>query len=224
MKEKLEKLNQRIHMVCGKAGRDPDRLRLIAVSKMQPLAKIEALFRLGQKEFGENYAQELQEKALALASTDIRWVFIGRLQSNKIKRIVQFADEIQSVTDIKQASLISRYASEFKKEPYPIYLSVNLGGEVSKAGVGLAQVMDLCQTVQDQFPNLCVEGLMCIPPIYESGEEEKRTQAYRSLRESADHIGKGCLSLGMSKDLEAAIFAGSNCLRIGSDLFGSREK
>ncbi|MBI2602609.1 MAG: YggS family pyridoxal phosphate-dependent enzyme [Deltaproteobacteria bacterium] len=212
-------VKQRIENACANAGRSPSSVRLLAVTKAQPETKIRALHELGQREFGENYCNELEVKAAKLPN--LRWVFIGTLQSNKIQRIVRVASEIQTVSSLKHARYIARYAEEFGKTPFPIFIEVNAGEEATKSGVLLKDVPALAQEIVKNFPQLALQGIMSIPPdaIEASGQAE---DLYRSLRTAADSVGAGKLSLGMSKDLELAISMGSDVVRIGTALFGER--
>ncbi len=209
------------------AQRNPDEIELLAVSKGQPASKIEALTRLGQWYFGENYAQELLEKANSLASLPIRWSFIGALQSNKIRRIVEVAHEIQTVTDLRHARLIAKAAEEFNKNPFPIYIEVNVSNETSKGGIPLSTVQDFYHEIQRDLPAVQVMGLMAIPAQEyadpPAGEPVIVPEIYQSIRSASRSIGAGKLSLGMSGDRRMAIEAGTDLLRIGTAIFGSRQ-
>jgi pyridoxal phosphate enzyme (YggS family) len=215
-------VKERISRSCSRAGRALEAIRLLAVSKHHSLAKIEDLYHAGQHEFAENYLSELSLKAAALKNLAISWVFIGRLQSNKIKRIVEIADEIQSAASIKHLEYIARYAKEAGKCPYPVYLEVNAGDEASKGGWQLGQLESLGESLLTRFPELALQGIMAIPPRFAEEGSSAQVQLYTRLRRAADKVGKGKLSLGMSEDLEAAIAAGSDCVRIGTALFGER--
>ena len=221
LKENYIKIQNAIHE-ARKQSKDQKEVRLLAVSKKQSIEKVEALFELGQKEFAENYLQELKIKAKAFSGP--LWVFIGRLQSNKIKQIVSLCSEIQSVSSFEHARQVASAAREFKKVPYPVYLLVNLGGESSKDGVLLSDVEEFSKKLEEHFPELKIEGLMSIPPRVDfSLEEDRATKMYNELWEKAKIVGQGKLSLGMSEDLEQAIRAGSDCVRIGTALFGIRK-
>ncbi len=221
LKENYIKIQNAI-LEARKKSKDQKEVRLLAVSKKQSLEKIKALFELGQKEFAENYLQELKIKAKILRGPS--WVFIGRLQSNKIKEVVGLCSEIQSVASFEHARRIATAAREFKKTPYPVYLLVNLGKEDSKDGVLLSDAEGFAKKLEENFPELKIQGLMSIPPRVDfSLEQEKSSKKrYAELWEKAKVIGQGKLSLGMSDDLEQAILAGSDCVRIGTALFGIR--
>ena len=196
---------------------------LIAVSKLQPIDKIIALHRLGQRKFGENYAQELADKAKALEGLEIEWIFIGHIQSNKIRKIVSCANEIQTVASFSHAQQIARHAKDLGKVPYPIMLEVNAGEELSKSGQALDQIKPLADQIASELPELRVRGLMAIPPdIYSDAACSAVPLLYQELRTLADQIGDGLLSLGMSNDMRLALESGTNFVRVGTALFGSR--
>lgn len=201
--------------------------RLIAVSKTHSPADIVAAWQAGQHDFGENYGQELAQKRAALAAyKDLHFVFIGRLQSNKIKAIVRDADEIQSLADIRHARLIAKAAAESGRAPYPVYYLVNPGDEPTKDGLRLAELTAFHRQVVAELPELAPQGIMAIPPPLTAADENlssvKPPPLYQQLRQLASATGRGLLSLGMSDDLQAALAAGSDCVRIGTAIFGRR--
>lgn len=229
LSERLAACQKKISLIATETGRAGADLRLLAVSKTHPPESIAQLHALGVREFGENYAQELALKSEALQNQDIRFVFIGSLQSNKIPLIVRHAAEIQSVASLKHASLIAKEAAKIGKTPYPVYILVNAGDEASKSGVPLPEAISLAHAISRSCPDLSLEGIMAIPPPLDENRLTspspglKVPALYRELRSLADQIGRGRLSLGMSDDLEEAIAAGSNCIRIGTALFGPRQ-
>ena len=206
--------------------------RLIAVSKGQSPEKIRDLYQRGQREFGENYLQELEVKAAGLADLpDLRWIFIGQLQSNKIQRIVAVASEIQTAASEKHLRYIDRYAREAGKHGFPLFIEVNSGGEASKAGVTADGVPELVAKVAvgDGMTGIRLQGIMAIPPVEITDEDfslaqKEPPELFRSMRRLADTVGMGKLSLGMSSDYRTALAAGSDCVRIGRSLFGERQK
>ncbi|NRA44364.1 MAG: YggS family pyridoxal phosphate-dependent enzyme [Oligoflexales bacterium] len=227
MKANFDQANKRIVEAASKHSRDPSRIRLMAVSKFHPAGKVADLAALGQTYFGENYAQELIDKSVELSALPITWSFIGQLQSNKIKKIVLHADEIQSVAKLKDAQLIERYVCEKECDHYPIYLCINAADEPQKRGASMQEARELAAQIEDQCPHLTLKGVMAIPPPLASLEICPETQIphlYSRLRKLADSVGQGLLSLGMSQDLEAAIAAGSDIVRLGTALFGERPK
>lgn len=215
-----ETILQRIQNACTRCGRSPSSVRLIAVSKAQPPERILDLHNLGQMDFGENYCHELEAKSSKLPST-LHWVFMGTLQSNKIQRIVKVASEIQSVCSLKHARYIARYADEFRKVPFPIFLEVNAGQETTKSGVLLEDLPILAEQIAHDFPQLSLQGIMAIPPDHL--DDRQAEHLYRRLRHAANSVGAGKLSLGMSRDFEIAIQTGSDIVRIGTALFGERQ-
>ena len=193
------------------------------MSKRQPVEAIVEAYELGQRKFGENYAQELSEKAEALKELDIYWIFIGHIQSNKIRKIVSSAREIQTVASLSHAKQIARYAKELGKTPFPIMLEVNAGEESSKSGRPLNEIKALAEEIIRELPELRLKGLMAIPPdTYSDAAHASVPPLYTELRAVANEVGEGKLSLGMSNDLRIALEAGSDYVRIGTALFGSR--
>ncbi len=135
LKSRYHKTLKRIKKAVNERQGFSGEVRLLAVSKKQEITKIRELYDLGHRYFGENYGTELISKAEALQDLEILWAYIGQLQSNKIQKIVFWASEIQSVTTLKHIRYISRYAKEFNKAPYPIFINVNVGDEASKTGI-----------------------------------------------------------------------------------------
>jgi pyridoxal phosphate enzyme (YggS family) len=201
--------------------------RLVAVSKGQDVTKIRALYQRGQREFGENYLQELEEKAEALSDLqDLRWIFVGQLQSNKIQRIVRLAAEIQSVASEKHLRYIDRYARDCGKTPFPVFVEVNIDREAAKSGADESS-LPVFLDAASKLEGIKVEGLMAIPAAKWSDEDFflrglPPPANYHALRDLADTAGNGKLSLGMSNDFRTALAAGSDCVRIGRSLFGDR--
>jgi len=229
--DELEQLAQRYRALQHKIAQAPrlsedQKTELLAVSKGQGVNKIRRLFELGQRRFGENYLQELLTKQQGLSDLAIDWVFIGHLQTNKIKKIVQHAVEIQSVASLKHAAAIAQAAREFERRPYPIYLAINADAEDTKNGVNFADLPALYQQIQQQFAeDIQIMGIMAVPSSeHRSSVNSEIPAVYHQLRSLADQIGEGMLSLGMSGDLEIAIRAGSNLVRIGTALMGERSQ
>ncbi len=219
MAEALRKIQQTIQE-HAKSGRSP---QLVAVSKTKPESAIRAAYAAGQRLFGENYAQELVDKAEALQDLDITWTYIGHLQSNKLKRIVASASEIQTVSNFEHAKHIARHARDLAKIPFPIFIEINAGDEAGKSGVTHSEVLPLAQKIRDELPELHLRGLMAIPPdSYSDLNHGTVPELYQNLRNLADQVGEGLLSLGMSGDLRIALEAGSDFVRIGTAIFGRR--
>ena len=223
LKFSYAEVKKRIREACLACGRDPASVKLIAASKGQSMERILELHSLGQVDFGENYAQELVEKA-AKAPSSIRWSYIGRLQSRKIKSILSVASEIQSVDSWKQIEMIARLAQASGKAPYPIFLEAHVEGDANKGGFGLAELRELASRISRDYAGvLDLQGVMAIPPLafaeHWSAEAER---VYRDLRSLANGVGAGKLSLGMSSDLEQAIRCGTDIVRVGTALMGGR--
>ncbi|MDE3269190.1 MAG: YggS family pyridoxal phosphate-dependent enzyme [Pseudomonadota bacterium] len=195
--------------------------RLLAVTKGRAAADIAQLAALGQREFGENFLSELHAKADQLAHLAIDWVFIGVLQSNKIKHIVRLCCEIQTLASFKHARYVDRYASDFGKSPYPVYLAVNISAEPQKQGIAPAQVEYLAARIAAECQHLALQGIMAIPPA-KYCDADYRTSLplpYRRLQALKQNCGNGKLSLGMSADLRLALLAATDTVRIGRSLF-----
>lgn len=226
LKNRYQEALQRIASLSSKFGRDSQSVDLLAVSKTQPAERIREVYSLGQRSFGENYAQELCSKAEELKDCSIDWHFIGHLQSNKIKKIVEYASCIQTVADFRHASLIATAARAYGKTPFPIFIEINAANEKEKSGVSLPEAEVLAQKIAAELPELRVMGLMAIPPaIYQDPLDTSKAlppPLYMYIADAAGRIGSGRLSLGMTGDLALAIAAGSNMVRIGTGIFGAR--
>ena len=194
----------------------PAGVTLVAVSKTQPAAAIREAHAAGQRDFGENYAQEWRDKADALADlADLRWHFIGGLQTNKVKYLAGRVAAIHTVDRVELAREISkRFAA--KGAVARVYLEVNVGGEASKSGCGPAEAAALAGAVR-ALPAVELVGLMTIPP---PGDDPR--PHFRTLRALRDRLGVAGLSMGMSADWRVAIDEGSTCVRVGSAIFGPR--
>lgn len=207
-----------------KSGRDPNSVRLLAVSKTKSPEDVRRIYDAGQRTFAENYVDELIAKAGALGDLpDIRWVFIGQLQSNKIQKLLPFVSEIQTIASEKHARYIERYASELNRN-VPVWIHVNAESEVRKFGTDPATALSIGTFIQASCPHLKLQGVMAIPPAIftDASYQNQVPPLYLDLRNLANKIGAGKLSLGMSGDLNIAIAAGSDCVRIGTAIFGAR--
>ncbi len=221
-----KELERRYHQVCNQIREltgSAAKPELLVVSKGHGPDPLRALFSWGQTSFGENYAQELVAKSEALKDLPIRWVFIGHLQSNKIRKIVSVASEIQTVGSLKHAEQIARAARDCGKLPYPIWIEVNADQEEGKHGCPMDEVLGLVAILK-QNPDLHLRGLMAIPPSHFQDDSTPEVPLlYRELRQLAAQVGDGQLSLGMSGDLGLSIRAGSNLVRIGTAILGPRQ-
>jgi PLP dependent protein len=195
----------------------PPGVTLVAVSKTQPQEAIREAFAAGQRDFGENYAQEWREKADALADlAGLRWHFIGGLQTNKVKYLAGRVAAIHAVDRIELARELSRRFAA-KGATARVFLEVNVAGEATKSGCTPADAPALAQAVR-ALPAVEIAGLMCIPPA--DADPRPHFRALRSLR---DALGVAELSMGMSADWRIAVEEGSTCVRIGTAIFGERE-
>ncbi len=197
-------------------GRIPAGVTLVAVSKTQPAEAIREAYAAGQRDFGENYAQEWREKADALADlADLRWHFVGGLQTNKVKYLAGRVHLVHAVDREELARELSRRFGQ-KGAVARVLLEVNTGGEATKGGVAPADAPALAAAVR-ALPGVDLRGLMCMPPP----EDDPRPH-FRLLRALRDRLGLADLSMGMSADWEVAIEEGATIVRVGTAIFGAR--
>jgi pyridoxal phosphate enzyme (YggS family) len=198
---------------------EPKHVTLVAVSKIKPVADIQALYDLGQRDFGENYVQELEEKWQALPN-DIRWHFIGHLQSNKVKYIAPFVHLIHGVDSLKLLKEIDKQGRRSNRV-IDCLLQVFIAQEETKFGLDENEVADLVGGL-GELKNVRVRGLMGMASF--SSDENKLRDEFRQLKALFDKYGKDwdTLSMGMSGDYQLAAEEGSTMVRIGSLLFGAR--
>ncbi|KAG0491899.1 hypothetical protein HPP92_005297 [Vanilla planifolia] len=225
----LRSVLSRVHMAAERAGRSPEQVRVVAVSKTKSANVIQQVYNAGHRVFGENYVQELTEKAPQLPS-DIQWHFIGNLQSNKVKALlggVPNLHMVESVDDKKIANHLDRAVVSLGRNPLKILVQVNTSGEESKHGVEPSQCVELVEHVRMSCPNLIFSGLMTIGMLDYSSTPENFNTLRKCRTELCDALGipeDQCeLSMGMSADFEQAIQMGSTNVRIGSIIFGPRE-
>lgn len=219
-------IKDRIAAACRQSGRDASSITLLAVSKKQPEDKIEELYRLGHRDFGENYVQEMIAKAVELerrGCNGIRWHFIGHLQTNKAKLLVPHVASVHSVDSEKVAQALARaWESSGRAGKLPIFIEVNISHEESKSGVAPPEVDSLAHSIA-QIPQLELQGLMCVPSASEDDDQLKQRFAeLKSLEENLRNVSRRQLSMGMSSDFELAIAQGSTHIRVGTALFGAR--
>jgi len=220
---RLIAVTDRVAAAARRAGRDPASVRLLAVSKQQPIAVVRAAAEAGQAEFGENYAQEALAKVDALRDLPITWHFIGHVQANKTREI---AAAFQWVHTLDRPRIAERLSAQrpHHAEPMDVLLQVKLGNEPTKGGILPAEASALAAVVAG-LPRLRLRGLMCIPEPA-TGEAAQRAP-FRRLRELLETLrGQGhvldTLSMGMSDDLEAAVAEGATIVRVGTAVFGPR--
>jgi len=223
--DRLTETLDRINSAALRAGRNPDEIQLVAVSKTHPPEAVQEAFDAGQRIFGESRVQELLAKTPSLPSS-IRWHFIGHLQANKIRKLLPVSELIHGVDSPELALDIDRIAADLGLFPR-VLLEVNVSGEGTKFGfkpdVLRARIDELLA-----LPRVQIEGLMAIPAPVADPEEVR--PAFRLLRELREEISAASgtplpvLSMGMSGDYEIAIEEGATLVRVGTAIFGSRPK
>jgi pyridoxal phosphate enzyme (YggS family) len=217
---RLERIEQRIAAACLNAGRPRASVRLLAVSKTKPPEAVREAAACGLRQFGENRVQEAQSK-ISMCPAGLEWHLIGHLQSNKAKVAARYFQMVHSVDSLKLLQALEEHAGN----TLPVLLQVNVSGEAAKFGMkpdAVAEVIEAANRMQK-----CeVHGFMTIPPF--SPDPEKTRVHFSNLRNLRDRLQEQTgtplpeLSMGMSHDLEVAIEEGSSWVRIGTDLFGSR--
>jgi hypothetical protein len=210
----------RIEQALREVGRPAASAQLVAVSKQKPEALIREAYAAGQRDFGENYAQELRDKARALADLpELRWHFIGHLQSNKAKYVAPVAALVHALDDV---GLGRDLAKRTGGHALPVLIEINIGREPQKSGVMPEAALELCERLRE-IPSLELRGLMCLPP-----EGRPSRPFFAALRQLAAELSRQLgqplpeLSMGMSADFEDAVREGSTLVRVGTAIFGAR--
>lgn len=222
----LENIRMHIDNACRRCNRSPDSVRLVAVSKKVPPEKIREALDAGITILGENYIQEMRGKIEALGGAGA-WHFIGHLQSNKAKYVVELCDLIHSVDSLHLAASLD-VAAEKKGRIMPVLVQVNISGEESKHGINPRTTLQLIQDIA-RMGHLRLQGLMTMPPLTAAPEEARPYfTALRKLRDEIaaqvpEQVSLQELSMGMSSDFEVAIEEGATLVRIGTSLFGARQ-
>jgi pyridoxal phosphate enzyme (YggS family) len=220
----LQVVRARIAEAAKAAGREPEDIALLAVSKTFSAREVRAAYEAGQREFGENYVQEAMEKIAALSDLPLIWHFIGPIQSNKTRAIAEHFDWVHTVAREKIARRLAE-ARPAGRNPLDICLQVNVSGEASKSGVAPEEVGELAEAVR-ALPRLRLRGLMAIPePGGDLALQRRRCASLRELQAKLNTAGFALdtLSMGMSQDLEAAVMEGATIVRIGTAIFGERK-
>ncbi|GGC95813.1 YggS family pyridoxal phosphate-dependent enzyme [Halopseudomonas salina] len=220
--ENIANVRERIARSAVSAARDPSEITLIAVSKTRPASAVRDACAAGLRDFGENYLQEALEKIEALSELPLTWHFIGPIQSNKTRPIAEHFDWVHGVDRLKIAKRLSEQRPA-ELGPLNICLQVNISREPSKSGVLPEDVAELATAVA-ALPRLKLRGLMAIPAPAE--DSESRRQPLRALHECLQSLPMqlDTLSMGMSDDLGEAVQEGATMVRVGTALFGQREK
>lgn len=221
--QRLKQIHIQINDAELACHRQPGSVLLLAVSKTKPAEDIAAAYQAGQRHFGENYLQEALRKQQQLGAYDITWHFIGPIQSNKTKALATYFNWVHSVDSLKIAKRLSEQRS-IQRPPLNICLQVNISDEPSKSGITLDKLPQLCEQVA-KLPNLKLRGVMAIPAPQLDFDCQRHP--YKSLYQAVIGLKRPELdtfSFGMSGDLKAAIAEGSTIVRIGTALFGERER
>lgn len=217
MSLRLAAVRERIARAAERARRDPAEITLLAVTKIFPASAIQEAYQLGLREFGENYVQEFEGKAPQVGPlAGARFHLIGHLQSNKSKKAAELFQVIQTVDSARLARRLNETGTALD-----VMLEVKLSQEDAKSGADPDQLPEIIDAVH-RCQNLRLLGLMTMPPWTEDPEASR--PIFRLLRELAEKHGLQGLSMGMSHDLETAIEEGSTCVRVGTALFGKRQK
>ena len=226
IQENIKAVEDRIAAECQKAGRDPEDVTLIAVSKTKPVEMLREAYEYGCRDFGENKVQELLDKYEEMPR-DIRWHMIGHLQRNKVKYIVDKVYLIHSVDSLRLAEEISKEAVK-KNVCMNILVEVNVANEETKFGTTCEEVKQLVQDIA-KLPNICVKGLMTIAPFVENAEKNRpffsnlKKISVDIMEENIDNITMENLSMGMTGDYTVAVSEGATYVRVGTGIFGVRQ-
>ena len=222
-------VRERIARAAGRAGRRPEEITLVAVSKTFPPERVREAFAVGVRDFGENRVQEAEAKIAALAdlhAQGLRWHLVGHLQANKARKAATLFDHIHSLDDGALGLRLEKAAAQLKKT-LRLLVQVDLAGEETKFGMDVEHLFPALELLRG-LKSVRVEGLMTIPPFFEDPEEAR--PFFRRLRELRDKaraenlLLDGALSMGMSHDLEVAIEEGATVVRVGTAIFVERAR
>ncbi len=226
IEENVRRIRQEIAQAALAAGRDPSQIQLCAATKMNDAQAVRRAIQAGVDCCGENRVQELAAKQAENAYAGVPVHFIGHLQTNKVRQVVGQVDLIQSVDSARLLQAINNEAQR-RGIVQNVLLEVNIGGESSKSGFLADEILPFMENIA-QYPNVCVMGLMAIPPISQKkGDNVKFFQKISDLcvdirEKKYDNVKVDCLSMGMSGDFADAIACGSTMVRIGTAIFGAR--
>jgi hypothetical protein len=217
IEQNVRNLQQRIARACEKAGRSPDEVTLVAVTKTVDAAAIETAFNADVRDFGESRVQEAKPKIeqLQRLKPGITWHMLGHLQTNKARTAADIFDIIHSVDSLKLAETLN----DCSPKRLPILIQVNVSAETTKGGFALSEVNEAVRQI-GRLPNLEIQGLMTIAPWVDNAEEVR--PIFRQMRQLRNALGLRHLSMGMSDDFEVAIEEGATLVRIGRAIFGER--
>ncbi len=228
IRENIEEIRRRIESACHRSGRNPDEVTLLAVSKTFSAAVVEEALEAGLTDVGENYVQELLEKRDALKNREVRWHFIGHLQSNKVKYIAEWIHLVHALDNVDLARELDKRAAQAQRT-LDVLVEVNTTDEQSKFGVSPGKTVEFVESLAE-FSHIQVAGLMTIGPFLPDPEGSR--PMFRTLRLLKEEIATlnqhnvhmHHLSMGMTGDFEVAIDEGATIVRIGTAIFGKRTK
>jgi pyridoxal phosphate enzyme (YggS family) len=224
---RLQQVSARIAAAAVRAGRAPEEVTLVAVTKTHPPERVLEALAAGAADFGENRVQEAEKKIPQVGRQAAHWHLIGHLQSNKARKAVALFDVIHSLDSLALARRLERFCVEDNREVLPVLIQVDLGHEKTKSGVGERELPGLVKAMAE-CEHLRLQGLMTLPPYFD--EPERVRPFFRTLRELRDGLrsqgafgdARGELSMGMTHDYEIAIAEGATMVRIGTAIFGER--
>jgi pyridoxal phosphate enzyme (YggS family) len=216
IRENCLRIVDRIHTAAARSGRAPETIRLIAVTKTVTIDRIRQAIEAGIRHIGENRLQEALPKREELRDLPLTWHFIGHLQTNKAKKVIENFDWVQCVDRPELAEKLNQLTAK----RLPVLIEVNLGGEVGKSGIDPDELEGFARSFA-QYERLDLRGLMTIPPFLENPEDVR--PYFKRLRLHADRLGLCELSMGMSHDFEVAVEEGATMVRIGTAVFGERQ-
>lgn len=220
--ENLRQVRDRISSAAERAGRDPNDVKLVAVSKTHPASVVNEAIEAGHTIFGENKVQEAERKIVEVGRDRAEWHLIGHLQSNKARKAVQLFDVIHSLDSVELARRLERICEEDGRGQLSVFVQVDLAGEETKSGIPESALPELVAYLKT-CRHLKFNGLMILPPFFDDPEDAR--PYFKRLRELRDEVLPGGeLSMGMSHDLEVAIEEGATVIRVGTAIFGSRNK
>ncbi|MGI8884331.1 MAG: YggS family pyridoxal phosphate-dependent enzyme [Pyrinomonadaceae bacterium] len=220
LRENLAEVQQKIERAANKVGRNPNEIKLVAVSKTHPVEILNKAIEAGTTVFGENKVQEAESKIEEIGREKVERHLIGHLQKNKARKAVQLFDVIHSLDSIELATRLERICQEEERNSLSVLIQIDLANEATKNGVDEKDLPQLIEFLQN-CDCLKFTGFMIIPPFFEDAENAR--PFFKKLREIRDEIlPNGELSMGMSHDFEIAVEEGATLIRVGTAIFGRR--
>jgi pyridoxal phosphate enzyme (YggS family) len=227
--DRFADVRNRIETAARRSNRLPAEITLIAISKTHPVPTLRSAIDAGVTHLGENRVQEAEDKITELGRSAARWHLVGHLQSNKAARAVQLFDYIHSLDSVELARRLDRICQAEDRAELAVLIQIDLGGEATKTGIDPGKVPELLQALKS-CPRLHLTGLMTLPPYFENPDCAR--PYFKTLRQLRDQLqpqghfgdGRGELSMGMSHDFEIAIEEGATMVRVGTAIFGERNK